>query len=32
MGMNFNRLDFRQGARAYFTAGNKAKDFNRVWV
>ena len=25
MGINFNRLDFRRGARAYFTAGNKAK-------
>ena len=32
MGINFNRLDFRRGARAYFTAGNKAKDFNRVRV
>ena len=32
MGINFSRLDFRRGARAYFTAGNKAKDFNRVRV
>ena len=30
MGINFNRLDFHRGTRAYFTAGNKAKDFNSV--
>ena len=32
MSIDFNRLDFRRGARAYFTPGNKAKDFNRVLV